>query len=130
MFRVFQRYVATVSYRCCKSRSRRYKSRSGCCTYCNSYARMFQMYVLNVSSLSDVCYKCFYLDVASVSLYIHACCNRMFQVFQVFGTSVASVSSECCIYLQLFSSVFRCFCKCFRCMFQVPHLPSFVLHPF
>jgi hypothetical protein len=41
-----------VLYRCCKSRSAR-------CTGCNDYTRMFQVYVLNVSSIPDECCKGF-----------------------------------------------------------------------
>jgi hypothetical protein len=52
VFQMFQRCFASVSHRCCKSRS-------GCCTCCNSYTCMFQVWVPNVSSISDVCRKCF-----------------------------------------------------------------------
>ena len=52
VFQMFQRYVASVLYRCCKNRP-------GCCTCCNGYTHMFQVYVLNVLSVSDVCCKCF-----------------------------------------------------------------------
>jgi hypothetical protein len=34
VFQMFQRYVACIVYRCCKSRS-------GCCTCCNGYTRIF-----------------------------------------------------------------------------------------
>jgi hypothetical protein len=34
---------------------------------------MLQVYVPNVSAVSDVCYKCFHLDVA---MTIHICCNH------------------------------------------------------
>jgi hypothetical protein len=37
----------------------------------------------------------------------------------MFHTYVACVLSECCICLQMFSSVFTCFFKCFRSMLQV-----------
>jgi hypothetical protein len=52
MFQVFQRYVASVVYRCCKSIS-------GCDTCCNGCIRMFQVYVPDVSYVLDVCCKCF-----------------------------------------------------------------------
>ena len=51
-FLVFQRYVASVSNGCCKSRSE-------CCICCNRCTRVFQVYVLNVSSGPDVCCNCF-----------------------------------------------------------------------
>jgi hypothetical protein len=43
---------------------------------------MLQVYVSNVSPVSDVCCKCFYLDVAYTAVVIHICCKRMFQLFQ------------------------------------------------
>jgi len=49
MFQMFSRYVASVVYQCCKSRS-------GCCTCCNGYTRMFEVYV---SSVPDECCKYF-----------------------------------------------------------------------
>jgi hypothetical protein len=48
----------------------------------------------------------------------------MFQVFQVFHTSVVSVSFRCCICLQWVSSVFRHFRKCFRRLYQVFYMSS------
>jgi hypothetical protein len=55
-----------------------------------------QVYVLNVSSISDVYCKCFIwmLQKYIWMLHIHACCKR---VFHVFYTSVASVLSGYCI---------------------------------
>ena len=66
MFQLFYRYVAVVSYGCCKGRTR-------CCIYfCNGCTCMLQASAPNVSSvLSDVCCKCVYLDVVSV---LFACC--------------------------------------------------------
>jgi hypothetical protein len=52
MFQVFHRYVVSVLYRRCKSRS-------SCCTCCKDLTRMFQVYALNASSVPDVCCKCF-----------------------------------------------------------------------
>jgi hypothetical protein len=102
--------VASVPYRCCKSRSE-------CCTCCNGYARMFQVYVPNVSSVSDVCCKCFHLDVAKVNLdAVYTC---MLQVYVVFHTYVASVSSGYCICLQVFLGVFA---SVSVCMLQLLHI--------
>jgi hypothetical protein len=68
MFQMFQGYVASVVYRCCKSRS-------GCCTCCNCYTCMFQVCSPNVSSVLDECCIYFYLVVAKVDLdvfiYMH-----------------------------------------------------------
>jgi hypothetical protein len=63
--RMLQTYVSSVLYRCCKSRSE-------CCTCCNCYTRMFQVYVLNISSISDSRRCC----TESASW------KHMFQVFQ------------------------------------------------
>jgi hypothetical protein len=81
---------------------------------------MLQVYVSNVSAVSNICCKCFiwilhicwnsytyvasvrficfrrmlqvfYLDVPSVSVAIHVCCKRLFKMFQLFQTYVASV---------------------------------------
>ena len=99
MFQVFQmfiRYVANISYRCCKSRS-------GCCICCNGCTHMLQASVLNISSVfSDVCARClfgccicfthmlqvFYLNVEYV-------CNG-FRVFRLFLMYISSVSYGCC----------------------------------
>jgi hypothetical protein len=43
----------------------------------------------------------------------------------MFHTYIVSFLSGCCIcFAMTFSSVLRCFCKCFRCMFEVFHLSS------
>ena len=44
VFHMFQRYVASVSYGCCKSGS-------GCCIWCNGCTRVLQASVPNVSSI-------------------------------------------------------------------------------
>jgi hypothetical protein len=93
---MFQRYVASVSYECSKSRS-------GCCICYNGYTHMLQVSVPNVSSVfSDVCCKCVYLDVAYVS---HICCKCFIWILHMFCNG--------------FSNIFRCFCKCFRCVFYL-----------
>jgi hypothetical protein len=52
VFQLFQRYVASILYRYCKSRL-------GCCTSCNGYTHMFEVYVQNILSVSDIYCKCF-----------------------------------------------------------------------
>jgi hypothetical protein len=57
---------------------------------------MFQVYVLNVFSISDVCGNVFYLNVAKVDLdvaYIYM------QVLQVFSYVCCRVSSRCFAYV-------------------------------
>jgi hypothetical protein len=117
VLQMFQRYIARVLYRCCKSRSR-------CCTCCNGYTRMIQVYVRNVLYVSDVCCKCFICMLQKYiwMLHIHACCKRMFQVFQVFHTYVACVLSRRCICLQWLHMCFQVFSgvyMCFRRMLQM-----------
>jgi hypothetical protein len=113
---MFHRYVASIVYRCCKSRS-------GCCTSCNGYTRMFQVYVTNVSSAPDECCKCFYLDVAKVDLDVAYTCmlqayvSRVSYVcLRVFYPDVAYV----CNGFQMFSGVSQVFSdayfKCFICL--------------
>jgi ABC-type proline/glycine betaine transport system permease subunit len=77
------------------------------------------MYVSSVCSEDAYC-KCFHLDDAKVDLNVAY--TYIFQMLQVFHASVASVSSRYYIMFEMVSSVFRCFCKCFRHMFQVFHL--------
>jgi hypothetical protein len=64
VFQMFHRYVVSVSYGCCKSRS-------GCCRSCNGCTRMLQTSIFNVSFVfSDVCRNFIYLDVA---YFLHIC---------------------------------------------------------
>ena len=109
---MFQRYVASVVYRCCKSRS-------GCCTCCNGYTRMFLVYVPNVSSVLGECWKCFIW-----MLHIHACCKHMFQVFsgvsyvclRVFYPDVAYVCIGFQMFFRRFHKYLRRLFKCFICL--------------
>ena len=76
---MFQMYVKSVSYGCCKSRL-------GCCICCKYFRGTLQAFVQSVLSVLDVCCKYFDLDVAYVS---HICCKSMFQIFQLFHSYVA-----------------------------------------
>ena len=74
-------------------------------------------------------------DIAHVAMVVHVCCKLLLvNVSSVFSTHVtsvfiwmlhifhtydANVLSGCCEYLQWFQVFFRCFCKCFGCMFQI-----------
>jgi hypothetical protein len=86
------------------------------------YAHMFQVYILNVSSVSVVYCKCFHLDVAKVALDVAYTCMLQAYVLSVLGVSY--VCCKCFIWiLHMFVMVFKCFfgsfCKCFIHMFQV-----------
>jgi hypothetical protein len=87
-------------------------------------------YVSCVSDISVVCCKCFIWmlqvdqDVAHVTSVSEVCCKRLFQMFHLFQTYVASVSfgccktrSGCCIYMQVFLVLSYVCCKCFIVMF-------------
>jgi hypothetical protein len=91
---------------CCKIRSR-------CCICCNSYTRMLQASVPNVSAVWNGCctyfiwvLHMFHTYVVSVSSGCYIC----------FHTYVASVSSRCCIYFamatHMFPSCFNYFGRC------------------
>jgi hypothetical protein len=98
VFQVFHRYITNVLYRCCKSRSK-------CCICCNSYTSIFQVYVLNVLPVSNVCCKCFYLDVVKVDLNFEYTC-----MLQVYILSVSYVCCKCFIWmLHMFAMTFKCF---------------------
>jgi hypothetical protein len=73
----------------------------------------FECTFLNVSSVSDECCKCFYLDVT----YTYMLQAYVSSVFRCFIRIFASVSSECCICLQLFSNVFQVFLQVFHLSF-------------
>jgi hypothetical protein len=60
----------------------------------NGYTRMLKVYVSNVSSVLDVCYKCF---IWMLHMAIYICCKRLFIMFHLFQTYIASILSECCI---------------------------------
>ena len=89
---MFSRYVAIISYGCCKSRSD--------VTY----------FVIVVHVCCKLLFPMFYLFFqkyfASVFIWM----------LHMFHTYIASVLSGYCI---CFIVVFWYFCKCFRCMFQV-----------
>ena len=51
---------------------------------------MLQASIQNIPSVSDICCKCFYLDVAYVAVAIHICCKSMLQMFHLFQTYVAA----------------------------------------
>ena len=98
-FKIFQRYVTSVSYGCCKSRS-------GCCICCSGCTRMLQAFVPNVSSIFlDVSCKCVYLDVAYVyhiycKCFIWMLCMFLIIVFSgVLHVFLMHVSSKCFICL-------------------------------
>jgi hypothetical protein len=106
---MFQRYVASVSYGCCKSRSE-------CCNGCT---RMLQAPVLNISfvffgrklqvCLSGCCI-CFHTYDASI---LSGCCIclQWFQVFLGVFVSVSDICFKCFICFQTYVAIvaFECF---------------------
>jgi len=75
---------------------------------CNGCARMLQKSVSNVSSV-------FQTYVTSVYIWM----------LHMFYTYVASVYLD---VAYVFQWLFKCFCKCFKRMFQVFHLSSHVCY--
>jgi hypothetical protein len=49
-------------------------------------------------------------------------------MLHMFHTYVSIVLSDVVYVLQWFQVFFKCFCKCFRCMFKVFYLPSNVCY--
>ena len=95
------------------------KNRSRCCTCCNGYTCIFQVYVPTVSSVSNVCCK---RDIAYVSHMLQGyvpnvlavsflCCSKYFHV--------ASVLSRCCICVHKY--VASVCSKCFICFRRMLH---------
>jgi hypothetical protein len=77
--RCYQRYIASVSYGYCKSRSE-------CCICCKCFRCMLQVFQRLVASVYSKCFICFrrmlqaffYLDVAHIS---HIYYNSLFEIF-------------------------------------------------
>jgi hypothetical protein len=123
MFQVFQRYVASVIYQCCKIRSRYF-------TCCNGYTCMFHMfhqfqtYVAIV--LSGCCKsksgRCIYMHVTGIYSQVFSGVSYVcLQVFQLDATYIFNG-------FQMFSGGFAsiayvCF-KCFICLFYVTAVAS------
>jgi hypothetical protein len=99
-------------------------------------------HVLLKAHVVNVCFECFRgilqmfqmdvakvdQDVAYVTMIVHVYCKGLLPMFHLCFLDICYkcvVLYGCCIWLQWFSSVFRCFFfKCFKNMFQVFHLPS------
>jgi energy-converting hydrogenase Eha subunit C len=89
---------------------------------------MLQTYVSSVSDVSEVCCKCFHVDVAKVDRDVayaasvsEACCKCLFIVFHLFQTYVASV-----FYLNV-AYVSHIYCKSIFQIFQLFHSYVFML---
>jgi hypothetical protein len=77
---------------------------SGCSICCIGHTHKFQVYVLNISSVSDICCKCFismlhtlqclYTYVASVCFKCFICLKRMLQVFYLVPLACSSTSVQ------------------------------------
>jgi hypothetical protein len=111
MFQMFQMYVTSVSYECCKSRSR-------CCICCNSYTRMLQVSIQNVSSISDVRCKCFICMLHMLQwlyIYVVSICFKCFIYFQMYVATGVSCFKR--ILLDETAGVTRCAFACRVCAF-------------
>jgi hypothetical protein len=90
---------------------------------------MLQWLYTYVPNVSDVCCKCFYLDVAKVDLDVAYTCMFSVYLFSVIGVSY--VCCKCFIWmLHMFAMAFKCFlgvlqmfsdvyCKCFIWMLHM-----------
>jgi hypothetical protein len=59
-----------------------------CCTCCQRYvASVYSKCLIYFRRMLQV----FYLDVPYISVAIHICCKRLFKIFRLFQTYVASV---------------------------------------
>jgi hypothetical protein len=81
-------------------------------------------------------------NIVYVAMVLHVCCKLLFPMFHLFlqmyvasvfmwmlhmfHTYVACVLYGCCVCLQRFQVFLRCFCKCFRYIFQVFHISSYI----
>jgi hypothetical protein len=98
-------YVVMVIHVCCKCLFQMFQlfQTYGTCVFI-WVLHMFHTYVVSVSSECCICFtymlQMFHLDVAYVLQWLHtyffSCFWRMLQVFQLFRTYVANVSSRCC----------------------------------
>jgi hypothetical protein len=102
MLHVFRLYVAKVVW---------------CCICCNCYKHILQVYVSNVSAVSDVCCKCFIrilhmlqAYVPNVSLVLYVCCKCFISMLHMLQAYVPTVSTIARVYS-------KCYSKCF--MLQV-----------
>jgi hypothetical protein len=104
VFKMFHRYVASVSYECCKSRCD--------VAYVAMVVHICCKFLLSMFHLCFyACCKCVYLDVAYVSHIDYKCFIWMLCMF-------ASVFH---VFLQVFHTHILNVSFVFRCMFQVFH---------
>jgi hypothetical protein len=93
-----------------------------------SYTCMFQVYVPNISFVSDVCCTCFHLAIAKLDRdvpYICKCFRCFSYVCWCFILMFAMTTHAFSSFLWCFASVSDVYCKCFSyfgCMLQVFHL--------
>jgi hypothetical protein len=105
---MLQAFVSNVSEVCCNCFIRLLQKWIG-------MLRMLQWLYMYVASSCSQCFICFFRRMLQV--YLSRCCI----CFHIYD---ANVLSRCCVCLQWFQVIFRCLCRCFRCMFQMFHLFS------
>jgi hypothetical protein len=101
LLQIFQRYVASVSYRCCKSRSGYWI----CCTSYTTYdaSIYFKCFICFSRHMLQVflfgCCVCFTCMFTSIFVRIlHMCCNVFSNILDVF-ISVSNACFKCFIFL-------------------------------
>jgi hypothetical protein len=87
IFQLFKTYVASVLSRCCICCTNCTRK---CCICCTCYTRMLQVYVSNISVVSNACCKCFIWMLHILKAYVvnvlsilDVCCSKCFML-QVF----------------------------------------------
>jgi hypothetical protein len=133
MFQVFQKYIAFFRIGVAKVDHDVAKLDRNVAYVAMAMHVCFEVYVPNVS-ISDICCKCFHLDVAKVDLDVaYTCMLQVYVCFRCFICLLRVFYLDVVYILQWFSSIFRGFRKCFRQLFQLFHLSSFymlqLLHP-
>jgi hypothetical protein len=83
---------------------------------------MLQAFIQNISSVPDLCCKCFDLDVTYIS---HICCNSIFQIFHLFDLLLQQMFL--CCKLQVFYldvAYFHTYVTslCYRCFIYFRHM--------
>jgi hypothetical protein len=80
------------------------------CFVCfNDNIQMFQAYVQSVYVVSDVCFKCFYLNVAYVVVAAHACFKYLFSCVLDDLNLCCKSGSGCCICCYGYIHMFKIF---------------------
>jgi hypothetical protein len=79
----------------------------GCFIYCNENIHMFQGYVQSVSVVSNICFKCFHLDVTYVAMAAHTCFKCLFSYVSDVSDLCCKNRPRCCIFCYGYTHMFQ-----------------------